>query len=145
MPQAKSRVKFFFLTPTPSLKNRKELKSFLVSLFNNEKKKLQSLNYVFTDDNDLFEINKKYLNHNSLTDIITFDLSEKGEPITAEIYISVERVKENAFSHQASFKNELHRVIFHGALHLCGYNDKASSQVNKMRKKENKYLYEYFS
>ena len=132
------------MSPNPALKNRKELKRFLTSLFKKEQRRLESINYIFTDDKDLLEINRKYLNHNYLTDIITFDLSEIGQPITAEIYISVERVKENAVIHKTSFKHEMHRVIFHGALHLCRYDDKTTRQINKIRKKENQYIAEYF-
>lgn len=144
MPQARSKVKFFFLTSNQGLKNRKDLKRFLISIFNKEKKKLEAINYIFTDDKNLLKINKQYLNHNFLTDIITFDLSDKGQPITAEVYISLKRVKQNASIHQTTFKQELHRVIFHGALHLCGYNDKTDRQRNQMRKKENSYITDYF-
>lgn len=144
MRQAKPKVRFFFLNSSPSLKGRKELKKFLISIFSKEKRSLETINYVFTDDKDLFEINKKYLNHNFLTDIITFDLSNKGQPVIAEVYISVERVKENASIHKTTFKKELHRVIFHGALHLCGYNDKTTQQVSRIRKKEDYYIAEYF-
>lgn len=144
MPQAKSRVNFFFLDSKPTLKNRETLKDFLISIFKKERKYLGSITYIFTDDKNVLEINKKYLNHNFLTDIITFDLAERHQPITAEVYISTERVKENASAHKTTFKKELHRVIFHGALHLCGYNDKTSPQVAKMRRKEDFYISEYF-
>jgi len=145
MPQAKSKVKFFFLNSSPSLKNRNELKKFLLSLFKREEKSLDTINYVFTDDKNLLEINRKFLNHNFLTDIITFELSNRNQPISAEVYISIERVKENAPIHNTTFKKELHRVIFHGALHLCGYNDKTNSQITRMREKENYYISEYFN
>jgi len=144
MPQARSKVKFFFLNSNPSLKDRNRLKKFIISIFNKENRGLETINYVFTDDKNLLAINKKYLNHNFLTDIITFELSNKDLPITAEVYISAERVKENAGIHKTTFKKELHRVIFHGALHLCGYNDKTSRQVNQIRKREDYYLAKYF-
>jgi rRNA maturation RNase YbeY len=87
----------------------------------------------------VLEINRTYLKHDYLTDIITFDLSE-GPETTAEVYISIDRVKENALHNKVSFKNELHRVVFHGALHLCGYIDKKREDIAKMRLKEDQYL-----
>lgn len=85
------------------------------------------------------------MNHDYYTDIITFDLSkDKKAALQAEIYISVDRVKENAVTHQSTIKIELHRVIFHGFLHLVGYSDKTKSQQLIMRKKENKLLNRYF-
>ena len=90
----------------------------------------------------MLEINRTYLKHDYLTDIITFDLSE-GPSTTAEVYISVDRVKENARNNKVSFKNELHRVIFHGALHLCGYKDKKKKEIAVMRQKEDQYLSKY--
>ena len=144
MPNSKSTVNFFFLNSNSGLRKRKELKRFLISIFKREQIKLQSINYIFTDDKKLLEINKRYLNHSFLTDIITFPLSEKGHPLTAEVYISIERVRENAHIHQTTLKQELHRVIFHGALHLCGYNDKTKQQMIQMRKTEVYYLARYF-
>src|SRR6202000_2206007 len=91
-------------------------------------------------DDYLREINRQYLDHDYYTDIITFDLSEKGQSINAEIYISVDRVRENARKFGSSLRQELHRVIFHGALHLCGYKDKTSAQEKEIRKMEEKYL-----
>jgi rRNA maturation RNase YbeY len=144
MLRAKSKVNFFFLNSSLSFKDRKKLKKFLISMFNKEKKSLATINYIFTDDKNLLEINKNYLNHHFLTDIITFDFSDKNQPINAEVYISAERVKENATIHKTTIKQELHRVIFHGVLHLCGYNDKTIHQINQMRKKEDYYIDEYF-
>jgi len=90
----------------------------------------------------LLEINQQFLNHDFYTDIITFDLSEK-DSTQAEIYISIDRVKDNAKSLGTSFKSEIHRVIFHGALHLCGYKDKPGVEQVKMRQKEEFYLSKY--
>lgn len=104
---------------------------------------LHSLNYVFCSDQRLLEINRQFLHHNYYTDIITFDLSE-GVSTHAEIYISVDRVKENARNLGVSFKSELHRVIFHGALHLCGYGDKDNKEMQEMRKIEDYYLLRFF-
>jgi rRNA maturation RNase YbeY len=88
------------------------------------------------------EINQKYLEHDFYTDIITFDLSETGA-VRGEIYISIDRVRENARKLGVSFKSELHRVIFHGMLHLCGYNDKTKAEKEKIRAKEDQYLNKY--
>ena len=104
-----------------------------------ERKKLASINYIFCSDKKLLEINQQFLHHDYYTDIITFDLSE-SDYTQAEIYISIDRVKENAQTETVSFKSELHRVIFHGALHLCGYKDKSKAEVFKMREKEAFYL-----
>lgn len=89
-------------------------------------------------------MNKRYLNHDFYTDIITFDLSEsKSSIIYGELYISIDRVKDNAQNNKSTFLNELQRVIFHGALHLCGYKDKTKADIKEMRKKEAEYLIKY--
>jgi len=139
-----SRIRFFFEVPSPNLNNRRKLKSFITAIFLWEKKELEVINFIFTNDKTIHRINKKFLGHDFLTDIITFELSVKNEPITAEIYISCDRVKENATIHKANFNEELHRVIFHGILHLCGYRDKTNRDINIMRAKETKYLSKYF-
>jgi rRNA maturation RNase YbeY len=133
-------IQFYFLKKMESLRDRVGLKSFLTQLFKKEKRKLIRLNYIFCSDSYLLNINKKYLSHNYFTDIITFPFSEPAQPIVADIYISVDRIRENAATFRTSIKQELHRVIFHGALHLCGYNDKSKSEASEMRKKENTYL-----
>jgi probable rRNA maturation factor len=132
-------IQFNFLEPI-DLRDRTRLKQFLASLFKKEGKHLAELQYIFCSDDYLLEINRQYLNHDFYTDIITFDLSEKGHSINAEIYVSVDRVRENAREFGSSLKQELLRVLFHGALHLCGYKDKTSIQVKEMRKMEEKYL-----
>jgi probable rRNA maturation factor len=135
-------IQFNFLEPV-SLKERTRLKKFLLNLFKKEKEKFAELQYIFCSDEYLLAINKQYLSHDYYTDIITFTLSTKDQPINAEIYISVDRVRENAHEFGSSFKKELHRVIFHGALHLCGYQDKSPGQSRKMREMEEKYLVLY--
>jgi probable rRNA maturation factor len=132
-------IQFNFLEPI-DLRDRTRLKRFLASLFKKEGKQLDELQYIFCSDDYLLDINRQYLNHDYYTDIITFDLSEMGQSINAEIYISVDRVRENAREFGSSLRQELHRVIFHGALHLCGYKDKTSAQEKEMRKMEEKYL-----
>lgn len=116
------------------------LKSFIESIFKKEKKQLAELRYVFCSDDMLLDINRNFLQHDYFTDIITFGLSEKGQPIEAEIYISIDRVKDNAQMLGVTYKEEMLRVLFHGALHLCGYKDKTKSEIVTMRAKEDRYL-----
>ena len=138
------QVSFFFETKV-TLTDRNRLKIFLKTLFKKEKRKAESLSYIFCSDEYLLSINQQYLQHDYYTDIITFNLAENiTEPVVGDIYISVDRVKENAQLQNVSFREELHRVIFHGALHLCGYKDKTPSQIKTMRFKENQYLGLYF-
>lgn len=120
---------------------RLRIRDFIEEIFKKENKDLKRLDYVFCSDNYLLEINKQFLNHNYFTDIITFDLSEKKGPVIGEIYLSVDRVKLNAVDYDTSMKKELLRVIFHGALHLCGYKDKKKADMILIRKKEDEYLY----
>lgn len=134
-----SKVRFHFITAAPSLKRRKELKAFIVRLFQKEKKKLEDLNYIFCTDEYLLGINRDFLKHDYYTDIITFDLSD-GAATKGEIYISVDRVKDNAMQLDQTLSRELQRVIFHGALHLCGYKDKKPADIKQMRAKEDYYI-----
>ncbi len=138
------RVHFYCYDRSPSLKDRKGLKRFIEELFRKEKKKLACLSYIFCSDEHLLGINNEFLHHDFYTDVITFDLSPSDSEIEAEVYISPDRVKDNAKQAGVSFNEELHRVIFHGALHLCGYNDKNKGQVTVMRTAEEKYLSLYF-
>jgi probable rRNA maturation factor len=139
---SQSKVYFFFNTVRLNLNNRAQLKKQIEAIFREERKPLQSINYVFCSDSELLRINQEYLGHDYYTDIITFDLSE-GPKICAEIYISVDRVKENAVDTRNFFKTELQRVMYHGALHLCGYSDKTQSAKRLMRKKEDHYLHKF--
>lgn len=140
---SQSKVCFFFDAVKVTLTNRRELKHFIEHLFRKEGKKLLSLNYVFCSDKKLLQVNQDYLKHDYYTDIITFDLSETSASIAGEIYISVDRVRDNAKQLGVSFRSELHRVIFHGALHLCGYSDKSQNEKTVMRRKEDLYLSKY--
>jgi probable rRNA maturation factor len=133
-------IQFFFISNNITVANRTGLKLFVQHIFKMEKRKLANLNYIFCTDEYLLNINKTHLNHNYYTDIITFDLSETPNAITGEIYISTDRVRDNAATLGVSIKEELHRVIFHGALHLCGYKDKLANDIKKMRSAEEKYL-----
>jgi rRNA maturation RNase YbeY len=132
-------IHFFEEDIAVPLKEKRALKAWLKQLAAEEGKKIVELNYIFCSDSYLLEINKQYLNHNTLTDIITFDQSEKPNQIEGDIYISYERVLENGRKLKTE-ENELYRVIAHGLLHLCGYKDKSEEEEKTMREKENFYL-----
>jgi len=139
------KVQFYFIDRKPALIERTRLKLFIELLFILEKKNLANLSYIFCSDEHLLGINKDFLKHDFYTDVITFDLSSSKTETEGEVYLSVDRIKDNAKQLGVSFTEELHRVIFHGALHLCGYKDKKKADVLLMRKKEDNYLKSYFS
>ncbi|MCW3119915.1 MAG: ybeY [Chitinophagaceae bacterium] len=136
-------IKFFFLNVDITLKGRNRLKNYLNAVFRKEGKTVEFVNYIFCSDEFLLEINKNYLKHDYYTDIITFDLSDERKKLRAEIYISVDRVRDNSGKLGVSIKSELHRVIFHGALHLCGYGDKSEREIAKMRREEEYHIKKY--
>lgn len=105
-----------------------------------EKARIKEINYIFCSDSFLLSLNQDFLDHDTLTDIITFDYSISKKELEGEIYISIDRVSENAFKFKRDFEEELHRVIIHGVLHLSGYKDKKPSDKAIMRKKEDTYL-----
>lgn len=128
------------------LNDRERLGHFINSLFEQNSLILDKLNYTFCSDDDILEVNKSYLNHDYYTDIVTFDLRDRpSEPVYGEIFISKDTVASNAELNQQSFDRELHRVIFHGVLHLIGFNDKTEEEMQIMRKEEEKALESYFS
>jgi probable rRNA maturation factor len=126
-----------------SLGNRVSLKLFLEKQMKKEGIRIECLQYVFCSDKYLLEINKQFLNHDYYTDIISFDLSEVKGELIGDIYISVDRVKENAKLIKTTQTNELLRVIFHGALHFCGYKDKKPADAKFMRSMEDKWIKAY--
>ena len=140
-----ARVKFNYADRKLSISDKTKLKSFILSLFKSENISLSELNYIFCSDEYLLQINKDHLNHDYYTDIITFSLEEKGEPVIGEIYISIDRIKDNAISQKANLLNETLRVLFHGCLHLCGYLDKKPKDIKIMREKEDYYINQYLS
>lgn len=137
------KVHFHFLSPI-GLRNRKKLKIFLESLSKKENTRLAEITYIFCSDAFLLKMNKQFLQHDFYTDIISFEISNDPLGKVAEIYISTDRVKENAKIFKTSITSELHRVIFHGILHICGYKDKTKDQKNIMSAKEDYYLSTYF-
>ena len=126
-----------------TLAKRSVLKAFIEKAIKKEGLRIERLQYIFCSDKFLLGINKSYLQHDYYTDIISFDLSETKGKLIGEVYISIDRVKDNAKTHKTSLKEELLRVIFHGALHLCGYKDKKPADIKKMRAQEDKWLKSY--
>lgn len=122
-----------------NLVNKRNITEWLMYSLAEENMNEGDISYIFCDDQYLLEKNVKYLNHNTLTDIISFDYTI-GKLISGDIFISVERVKDNAKDFKASFNDELHRVMIHGILHFCGYKDKTQEEKQLMRKKEDYYL-----
>ena len=131
-------IKFHAITDF-EIADKSILKKWIKKVVKQEGSVIAELNFIFCDDEYLLEKNKTFLKHDTLTDIITFDYSEKNT-LTGDVYISIERVKENAQNYEVSFKNELHRVIIHGVLHLLGYKDKDEKHQKEMREKEDFYL-----
>lgn len=129
----------FFSETEFKLKNSEIYKSWLQKVVESENKKIGGLNYIFCDDEYLHEINLKYLNHDTFTDIISFDYSEENN-ISGDIFISVERVRENAEKFLVNFDTELKRVLVHGVLHFIGYKDHTNEEKEKMRGKEEEKL-----
>ncbi len=132
-----SRIRFFYEYPAFSLENEKSIQDWVKQIVHNESKKLIHLNFIFCTDEYLLEINRKHLNHNFLTDVVSFWINDFVE---GEIYISIDRIKDNANERKLDFSEELHRVIIHGVLHLLGYHDKTIEEKNIMRNKENQAL-----
>jgi probable rRNA maturation factor len=121
------------------LKNKIRIRGWVRTILKNEGKKLGDLTYIFCSDGYLLQLNKKYLHHQTLTDIITFDYSENAI-VSGDIFISIDRVSENAVTYSRSFGEELGRVMAHGVLHLVGYNDKSEEEKAIMTTMEDKYL-----
>ncbi len=121
------------------LENEKTISKWILKVIEAEGFKIEEVNYVFCDDDYLHKLNVEFLDHDTLTDIISFDYSV-GKMIQGDIFISVERVKDNAKDFKVSFREELHRVLVHGILHYCGYKDKTNEDAEVMRSKENHYI-----
>ena len=121
------------------LPNESDISVWILNTISTEGYKIEEINYVFCDDDYLHKLNVEFLNHDTLTDVISFDYSV-GKIIQGDIFISVERVRENALEFNTTFENELMRVMIHGVLHYCGYKDKSESDELTMRAKEDFYL-----
>lgn len=133
-------IQFFYekLTETVSTDYTKWMEEIILS----EGKKMGDINYIFCDDEYLLKINQDYLQHDYYTDIITFD-SVKGKTISGEIFVSLQRISDNASTLSKNYEEELRRVLAHGILHLCGYKDKSEAEEQEMRRKEDYYIARY--
>jgi len=137
--------KFYEHDAKSGLKDKRRLSVFIDVLVSKYMKEMRTadLSYIFCSDDFLLEMNKNFLDHDTYTDIITFDLSENKKELQGEIYISVDRVKDNAKNFKTTYSDELHRVIFHGVLHLCGFKDKKEKDLKIMRENEDYCLDRY--
>ncbi|MGB0884928.1 MAG: rRNA maturation RNase YbeY [Chitinophagales bacterium] len=123
------------------ISNSEIISNWIISTFQSENKNQEiELSIIFNSDEALLEVNQQFLNHDYYTDIITFTLEDTDDLLEAELYISIDRIKDNAVLLKKSFEEELHRVIIHGVLHLCSYKDKTDDEAKIMRKKEDEYL-----
>lgn len=134
------RISFFEEDIQYNLKDKLKVKQWIKDTIAAEGYQLDELTYIFCSDNYLLQINQQYLNHDTYTDIITFDNSAEKGVITGDIFISIERIRENAAKFNQSVTDELHRVIIHGTLHLLGYKDKSAADSKNMTQMEDKYL-----
>lgn len=134
------KIYFFLEEVRYTLKQKRNIRAWIIQSAENEEYKVGVLNYIFTNDDILVQLNKEYLRHFTLTDIITFDLSENSGVLTGDIYISVDRARENAKEYKDSLNKEIKRLMIHGVLHLMGYKDKSLSERELMRAKEEYYL-----
>ena len=137
------KISFHSLYPSAWFTRRKLLKKFIAKKLASEGKHIGQLNIIFCSDEYLLGINNQYLKHDDYTDIITFNLEPKSTQLYGDIYISIPRVLENSSLFENPRSQELHRVIFHGILHLCGYNDKKLPHKAEMTRMENKWLKRY--
>jgi rRNA maturation RNase YbeY len=135
-----NEINFFNEEINFTLPQKGRSRDWIKEIFRREKRKDGVINIVFCSDYFLLGINEKYLSHNTFTDVITFDLSTDKSHINADIYISIERIKENSKTFKSSFKSELYRVMCHGILHLIGYNDKSPDEAFLIREREDFYL-----
>ena len=132
-------IQFFFEDVEP-IEIDTRTTDWLTQLIIQEGKKAGKINYIFKSDEGLLKVNQDFLKHDYYTDVITFDYV-KGKTISGDIFVSLPRISDNAKSHQKDFNSELHRVLAHGLLHLCGYKDKTSEDQTEMRNKEDFYLH----
>ncbi len=137
----KNKINFFNEKTKYQVKKRNLIRMWIEKSIEKEKRIPGDINIIICSDDYLYEMNINYLKHDTFTDIITFDYSEENS-VSGDLFISIERVRENAKKFSGRVENELHRVIIHGILHLCGYDDKTDEEKGKMRQKENDYLSE---
>ncbi|MGL5891961.1 MAG: rRNA maturation RNase YbeY [Bacteroidia bacterium] len=139
MPRAATSIQFFSDNIPFVLPAKTEARNWLVRIAKQHKKSIGELSYIFVSDKQLLAMNREFLQHDTYTDIITFDYTQ-GTVLAGELYISIDRVRDNAANFGVPVRDELHRVMAHGLLHLCGYKDKHSKDIAEMRKQEEKAL-----
>lgn len=134
-------ISFFSEDTDYTLKEKAKVRAWIHAAIEAEGfSRVRELNFVFCSDDYLLDINKQYLDHDTYTDIVTFDSSEEEEVIAGDVFISIDRIRENAAKFKVSERDELHRVLIHGVMHLCGYLDKKKEDKERMTAKENEYL-----
>ncbi|HPE87178.1 MAG: rRNA maturation RNase YbeY [Bacteroidales bacterium] len=134
------RINFFSEEVSYTLKHKRLIRTWLSRLFFEEGVQVDTINYIFCSDHYLYAINVQYLQHETFTDTITFSYNNDNEDVIGDVYISYDRVKENARELRIAAIDEVHRLLVHGALHLCGYNDKTGKEKMIMTQKEDHYL-----
>ncbi len=139
-PSTSNKVSFHIEDIEFDLNQSDAISAWLVSVFEKEDKSLDSLSIILCSDSYLHKLNVEYLQHDTLTDVITFPYSRKDQPVQGDIFISVDRVRDNAKTLNIPFNDELHRVMVHGVLHLAGYGDKTADEAKQIRTKEDFYL-----
>jgi len=132
-------IRIFYDEVEYRLKKPRIIKNLIIEVIRSENKIPDDLNFIFTGDKDMMEINKEFLNHDYLTDVITFNYNEKNK-IRGEIYINVDAVRRNSIKYKVNLENEIIRVMIHGVLHLSGYDDRKGKEKERMRKLENEWL-----
>jgi rRNA maturation RNase YbeY len=137
------KIQFLGKSKFLDAKKRKDIRQLLDETANNEGYEIQNITYIFMSDDELLEINQQHLQHDDYTDIITFDLSDIEASVDGEIYVSIDRIKDNASKFNCTFDQEIIRVLSHGLLHLLGYKDKSETDILKMREKEAQCLSNY--
>jgi rRNA maturation RNase YbeY len=135
-----SGIYFFNEDVNYRVRDIRKVRNWIKAVIDNEGGQLENINFILTSDRFLHQLNIDYLQHDTLTDIITFDYNEGIMPIISDIYISIDRCKENAGELKQSTRNELHRLFVHGVLHLLGYKDKSNADKQEMTAKEDYYL-----
>ena len=133
-------IRFFKEDTSFELSEKQRVKVWIKSIATQEGKQMGELSYIFCSDEYLLQVNREYLDHDYYTDIITFDNAEEEGVIEGDIFVSIDRVRDNATTLQVPFETELRRVLAHGVLHLCGYKDKTPTDEQLMRAKENFYI-----
>lgn len=133
-------INFFSEDIDFDIENPSQVAAWIFSIIDHYGHELGEINYIFCSDEYLLEINQRHLDHDTYTDIITFPLHQDGMPIMSDIFISIDRIKENAVEHAVTFRDELHRVMAHGVLHMVGENDKDDASKKEMRAAEDRFL-----